>query len=84
VAFNELLAVEEFAKALWARYIIENSFGGWCIAEMQVHGAYMFRSFMGGNASYQYCCMLDDLAGLCGARAELARVVEIRPRVDAD
>lgn len=81
VARNELLAVEEFAESLWARYAKEDRSDGWRSAELQAHGAYMFRSFMGGVASRQSQNMLDDLAYQCSARAELAHAAEVRARI---
>lgn len=81
MARNERRAVEEFAEYLWHSNTKYDTSEAWRSASRQAHGAFMFRAFMGGAAARQSQAMLDDIADLCDARAELAHAAEICARI---
>ena len=72
MARTERLAVEEFAESLWRWYAKHDTSELWQYAHEQAHGAFMFRSFVGGAGAGKTLKMLGDLIDQCVARRDLA------------
>lgn len=75
--------VEEFAVYVWHYAAHDDTQDAWRRAALMAHGAFMFRTFIGGPAARYATAVLSDIADLCDARADLALTAEIRGRTAA-